>query len=858
MSTNSLNNRRKFLKNTAALSGAALVFNPFDGEAAPADLYEGANIRIKKPEKSSYFQPLEAVSVELGSAAHQLTVADGQGRIYFRKEKPGQSVQFKAAGALGYHRLTLTDKKGRLLDSASFPLHCETALQDEGGTFAELFDVLYHTMYRSNYSSGKMVRYNQKYYRYYSSWFQDHVYVAEGLKYFEPDLKTGIDLYADGQREDGLIWDNYKHPYPEKQSFWEYRFDYGGFTYRPEDPLSTAVFVRIPVENIGEHTFLEGLYFAWKATGDTEWMKTRLDNALKAVRFATSSPWYWNEEKKLLKRPFSIDRWDFQSDFDAKITEKDFMGADLGKTRYGIMFGDNICMANGCQWLAEMLDAAERPQDATEMRTLSQNLWQRINELSWNGDFYRHWVPVENQQELDFGVDTSRQVTLSNAMALLRGLEHEKAVKVIQTYQRIRKEMPESSPGEWYLCYPPFEKGWHIGKWEYMNGGVSPILAGDLALGAFEHGYESYGADILQRLLALAKRSPDRLLDGCYKGKLPKAPQRNFMEIDLAAYATHGLSGEGKQGQAWPGGETADFRNLPTGKQQFAEIPFHIVPPGENDGKSCAVISSRHQERLSIPIQQTAKSIYLLHTSTASAVAGTFIIRYADGSSHHRYIQKGKEIGHYWYPVMEVSQKGIPSTLVAWRGPSKVVQDVGTYLFGMDNPHPEKTIQSLEFYNPMASDWILMGLTLSDAPHYLPPPIGSTIPYHWAAAHVFKALMEGMAGAVSTGKAFEKATLKPRWETAGISKAEVTARYVPSNSYLHYQYQKNADGSLEVEFSTNGETTEVELLIPEGKSPQKMLLNGAEVPFSIKTVEGSRYACTTVQGLGAQEIILKI
>ena len=44
------------------------------------------------------------------------------------------------------------------------------------------------------------------------------------------------------------------------------------------------------------------------------------------------------------------------------------------------------------------------------------------------------------------------------------------------------------------------------GQGEYMNGGISTLVAGELAKGAFDHGLEAYGADILERLWKLAQR----------------------------------------------------------------------------------------------------------------------------------------------------------------------------------------------------------------------------------------------------------------------------------------------------------------------------------------------------------------
>src|SRR5208282_3846512 len=97
-----------------------------------------------------------------------------------------------------------------------------------------------------------------------------------------------------------------------------------------------------------------------------------------------------------------------------------------------------------------------------------------------------------------------------NAYSINRGISHEKCVAILKTYQRIRREMPPGSPGEFYGIYPPFFKDFASNQpglvWEYVNGGVLSCVAGELARGAFEHGFEEYGADILRRQKAIADR----------------------------------------------------------------------------------------------------------------------------------------------------------------------------------------------------------------------------------------------------------------------------------------------------------------------------------------------------------------
>ncbi|MEM7573056.1 MAG: hypothetical protein AAF433_09150 [Bacteroidota bacterium] len=814
------------------------------------------DIRFALPSGRNYFEPLEEIKLSIHQpAATKIIITDGQGRTYQQMDY-AENLSFLVGGALGAHRIQLLDRQGRPLTDQLFWVNTRSILEDDSGYWTDFFAILYGTLFGSNYSGGKVVRYNGKYYRFYSSWFQDHVFVAEAMKYFLPDIQSGIDLYADGQRADGLIWDNYKHPYPQLHSFWEYRFNYGGFTYRPEDEHSSAIFVRIPVENIGEHTFIEGLYYAWKATGDTAWMTSRLEQALKAVRFATSSPWYWNEEQQLLKRPFSIDRWDFQSNLDAQITGKDFMGADLDKTRYGIFYGDNICLANACIWLSEMLREVNRSAEATQIEQLGQDLKQRIDQLAWNGQFYEHWIPVENQQNLDFGVDTRQQVTLSNAMALLRGLTTEQAQAIIATYQRIRTEMPPSSPGEWYLCYPPFEHGWHIPKWEYMNGGVSNIVAGDLALGAFQHGFEAYGLDILERVYQQAKDNGMKL-EGAYKGQVASPPVRSFQTLDLQPLAQAALSGE-VSGTAlpWPGGSKADLSQLPTGLQEFGGVPFEVILPQANEGKSVVVVSGRspHTERVRLLVGARSQSIYLLHASTAPITAGQLSIIYTDGSRHDRYLHKNEEVGHYWYPTIKPAKSGIPKAIVAWRGAAQEVKEVGIYAFGFEHPYPEKTIDYLELSNPASTDWLVLAATLSDGPHFFPPPITTSIPDHWAAAHVFKATMEGLVGIVNTGLAFDRVRIRPLWSLTNTESVKACAKYEVSQSYCSYQYRLKEDQNCELTFTSTAAFFSLELLLPSATSIANLQLNGQAVKHEQRRQGESIYACLEVQGVGVNRL----
>jgi hypothetical protein len=262
--------------------------------------------------------PLDVVRIA-PEAEGTFSVRDGLNREYacLPADQPAEVV---VAGALGVHRVLYLDPDGRLLDEAVFQVNCETAIEDEGGSFARLLDMLTDTMLKW-VSTGHIsyLRIHSKRYKHYVSWLRDHVHALKGMKYWDDDLKTGIELYADSQREDGMIWDKCKQMLHSSLQTWrDWEFDYGDFIRKiPGNPKRR--WQRIPVENDVEFLFLEGLYYTWKACGDDEWMKGLLDNAIRAVRYATTDTDYrWSEKFQLLKRGYTIDTWDFQSEDDAR------------------------------------------------------------------------------------------------------------------------------------------------------------------------------------------------------------------------------------------------------------------------------------------------------------------------------------------------------------------------------------------------------------------------------------------------------------------------------------------------------------------------------------------------------------
>ncbi len=844
--------RRTFIKSSVALGSFAtlnkLGFSHVKNLSKDFTKQNGKYISIPLPENGFYYTPLEMITIQSAQKG-KITVLDGMGNEYFTKPV-NDKLSFSTGGHLGAHIIMLENSDGMIEDIATFRVDCKTTIRDENKEFNDIFKMLRFTMDDTHYHVAGTVRMNEKLYQYFSSWFQDHMYGMMGKKYFYPELKSGVDLYTDGQREDGMIHDNYKHPY-DKNSMWKQRFKYGNFVTIPEDENSTCIYVRVPVENMAEFTYLETTYYTWKATGDDEWMKSKLDSMLKAVEYSTSDPYRWSEEYQLLKRGYTIDIWDFQSSYDTKRVGGDTMKVTLEDTYFNIMYGDNVRMAASCGFLAQMLNYAGRTEEAERIDKLGKGIKERIDKEAWNGKFYRHQIPLDEGVDRDFGgTDTSKQVTLSNTWALNRGVTHEQAVAIINTYQDIREKMPGSSPGEWYCCYPPFNKGWHINKWEYMNGGVTPIAAGELAHGAFEHGYEKYAVDILRRVYALAQKTGNKI-HGCYKGKIMPEPERSFTPVTLKNIANADLSGKGAKGvPGWTNEGENDLHEMPVGSQAFHKIPFTVVDPAKNGRKACLILSGDKDyiRTAELPVNKKAGSIYFLHAMSSTGgdiCAGSATLRYTDGTSYTKYMysEKGKETGNWWHPSVPESRKGIPNIKVAWTGKNKVSDEVGVYVYGLNNPHPDKEIEKIEFEGQKNSTkWMILGITLSDAAVYFKPSIISTIPDHWAAAECMYALIEGLGGVKDTGVAFNKAQIAPRWDAAGVNDVKVTAKYEASGGYMSYQYRKTGN-TLSISFTGSSNATDVKILLPAGKKTGKTTINGKETQVKTETIEDSTYAC---------------
>jgi hypothetical protein len=314
-----------------------------------------------------------------------------------------------------------------------------------------------------------------------SVWIRDFSDMLRAVKYFEKDLQSAVQHFADTQSKNGRIFD-YFTIFPEKL---------------PCEKENWTKYVRVPVEADVEYRFVKAAFLIWQATGDDNWLERIYPNMEKALSYAVSHPWRWDEKNNLIKRPYTIDTWDFAY----TAGEHEWLQFQINdSTFWGLMHGDNSGYYEAFKIMALFNDYLGRLKQAEKWENQAKKIKKRMNRICWNGRFYTHFVkltPIEIK-----GVDETKQLSLSNPMDINRGAAgHEKAVSIIKEYQK--RWQNTDAFAEWFSIDPPFPDGIFgddkLKAGAYINGGIMPLVGGELSRAALEHGFESYGVDILKR-----------------------------------------------------------------------------------------------------------------------------------------------------------------------------------------------------------------------------------------------------------------------------------------------------------------------------------------------------------------------
>ena len=322
------------------------------------------------------------------------------------------------------------------------------------------------------------------------NWLRDHVHEMKAYRHWESDLLGYLNFAITHQNPRGYFYEIIKPLDDPHTTF-----------VGPEcvwtDPTNHLAFIRLELEADIEYLVVEGAVRAYKATGDETWMRRALPALEKAVNYCTSDPKRWDPGHGLMKRPFTIDTWDFV--YGVPPTNR-MICAD---TPMSIMHGDNSGLYQAMRQLGWLNRRFGNIVQADAWDARAATLKTNLDKTCFNGRFYAHQVHLNHSGAA--GVDERQILSLSNAYDINRGATtFAQAQSILDEFQTRRKTV--GTFAEWFSVNPPYAQFGNTPKNRYINGGIASFTAGELAKAAFKNGREAYGWDILTRLQALVER----------------------------------------------------------------------------------------------------------------------------------------------------------------------------------------------------------------------------------------------------------------------------------------------------------------------------------------------------------------
>jgi len=474
-----------------------------------------------------------------------------------------------------------------------------------------------------------------------SLWIRDHSDMLRTGRYFLSDVTSAVQHFADTQSVRGRIFD-YVSTFPEKL---------------PCEKENWTKYVRVPVEADVEFRFVKGAFLAWQATGDDDWILSLLPSMEKALAYVLGHPWYQHPETGLVRRPYTMDTWDFAYTAGGH----DWLQFQVNDdTFWGLFHGDNSGYYEAFRIMALLHRRFGEVGAAAAWDRRAEDLRNALNDRCWNGRFYTHFVKLG-----EFGVpgvDEAAQLSLSNPMAINRGVATpEMAASILREYRR--RGEAGGAFAEWFSMDPPFPNGVFgdekLVAGAYVNGGIMPLVGGELAMAAFDNGLEAYGVDILKRYHALISEKgesylwyfPDGTPASVETSTSPEAqPTDGWGSSAMLQALLGGLAGILDRGRTfdtvhlsprWPAAEVEEadvgvrypasgvgfaysYRQGPDGVRMRLDAPesrvdVHLLLPRETRASSVLVdgvsVSFRHGE--------VEQSPYLDFSATVGPLAGT-------------------------------------------------------------------------------------------------------------------------------------------------------------------------------------------------------------------------------------------
>ncbi len=408
---------------------------------------------------------------------------DGDHQSYFKTTVPseqGQAIlRVAPGGKLGVHYVIATVHQSETETHrrfGSFRVQAETRIESDNEKIDELLKFLADGLKLTV----DLVRVKGKLVTYHkcadNSWnnLAYPAFFSPAVRYFIRDLKTMFEVMYDHQWPNGKLPD---HIYGDDHPGWE-----------------GQQIIRTMMADL-ETGIVSTLYKGWVAHGDDEWVKNLLPRMEAGMEFVTTDPGLFDKQYGLIKRPHTMDEWDYQLGDNSCFTNEN--------SRFVVMQGDTSSIYEACGLLAELHEALGNPTRADYWRRRQQYFYETGNRVFWDGVKYKHHIHLDPVDHGNFNEDD--QLAMSNSWAITRGFaDHAKAVSILREYLRRLKETGDRFP--WWSLQPgyPDEKIFPSGV--YANGGLFPWVGGELCRAAFEHGMETTGYAMLLDFYSVVKR----------------------------------------------------------------------------------------------------------------------------------------------------------------------------------------------------------------------------------------------------------------------------------------------------------------------------------------------------------------
>lgn len=456
-----------------------------------------------------------------------------------------------------------------------------------------------------------------------NNWIRDHVHEMKANRHWEYNLGSFLDFIIDNQREDGQFYELIKQ-YDDYH--WKFVNDDCYKIYEKDN----LTLVRLELEADVEYLVVEGAVYYYKVTGDDEWLKERLPKLEKAIDYMTSNEKRWDKEHGLVKRPFTIDTWDFISAEDAGVNRR-----IEEHTPMSIMHGDNSGIYQAMRQLAWMNRRFGNEEKAKEWEDRAKRIQENMFKHLWNGKFFLHQLHLNHD-----GIDDleSQRLSLSNTYDMNRGVTNvEESRRIIEEYMR-RKEDGQLF-AEWFSIDPPYEVFNDYTPGQYVNGALSPFTAGELAKAALNNGYESYGWDIITRFMKMVER--DKTIVFLYDPDGTPQPDRGPSAWGAAAFISavdEGLAGIIDDGVRYdemtfapkfPVTHYTELRYLTGYEVNGTKVDVHYILTDEGMRYSVESPAKKIHAHILMPFNQTCEKVLLngqIHNYKTSTVGESVYI----------------------------------------------------------------------------------------------------------------------------------------------------------------------------------------------------------------------------------------